>query len=247
MIKICRITLEIQNLTFWKLNLLFSFYFNWLFCWQSSVVLLLSHLCTFTLHSSVFSVYICFSPFFSSHLSAACPFCPPPSSASIPSLFVFLPPWWGESLPLLDHSSILYTCQSKALLIATLLKRRLVLLSTETQCTRLFSFVHCDLFCTFHQRKNNRNWQCTELMSVLNLKVNRAPCAVFLVRVDFMCVFVCVYVSPLCRGGVPRPFWHRIHVYVLAWCKSICAPPLFSCRVRQCRWEVQEGEKTKHR
>ncbi len=60
------------------------------------------------------------------------------------------------------------------------------------------------------------NWQVTEPMSVLILKVNRAPCLVFWCVCVCVCVCgslcVCVSSSPPRRGGVPRPFRRRVHV-----------------------------------
>lgn len=86
------------------------------------------------------------------------------------------------------------------------------------------------------------------------LKVYRAPCLVFwcvcVVCVLFLHVAVLVCVRPEFTS-FPEVGCHVLsdaaYMSVLAWCQSTCAPPLFSCRVRQCRWEVQEGEKKKHR
>lgn len=57
----------------------------------------------------------------------------------------------------------------------------------------------------------------------------------------------CVSSSPPSRRRGATSFLTPRTCLVLAWCQSTFAPPLFSCRVRQCRWEVQEGEKKKHR
>lgn len=92
-------------------------------------------------------------------------------------------------------------------------------------------------------------WQVAELMSVFIAESKQGTsCGFWYVIFEPLFLFVCV------RLGVHLLLEVGCHVLsettymsVLAWCQSTCAPPLFSCRVRQCRWEVQEGEKKKHR
>lgn len=84
-------------------------------------------------------LYICFFPSsFHSSLLVCVPFCCPPSAA----IFSFFsPPSTSTSqiLPSLFHSSILYTCQSKALPLH-LCSIAVLSLSIETHCLHQFSF-----------------------------------------------------------------------------------------------------------
>lgn len=156
---------------------------------------------TSTLHSSAISVYICVFPFLppSTRLRFVCvPFCPRPpssSSSSLPPSSLFFPSststsWKKKSFPtFLTHSSILYTCQSKAF-------SPLHLCSIGGCIAEHWDTSYMPIqFCTEHLKRVVTmipcNWQVTEPMSVFKtLKVNRAPCLIF---VGTVCYVVCYF------------------------------------------------------
>lgn len=153
---------------------------------------------TSTLHFSAISVYICVFPL-------------PPStclrssvSLSFVVLLLLLLPsssfffiHFNELNPtFLTRSSILYTCQSRALPITFLLNQWLLSMSIRTHPTCQFSFA-----LEFEDFSTRDNWQVTEPMSTLFSFQCVCGCVLF-----FKCVCLHLGGSPPRGGGVPLPF-----------------------------------------
>ena len=189
---------------------------------------------TSTLHSSAISVYICVFPFLppSTCLRFVCvPFCPRPpssssSSSSLPPSSLFFPSSTStsqkKSFPtFLTHSSILYTCQSKAFFPLHLCSiGGCIAEHWDTSYMPIqFCTEHFEVCCHYDTVQLASYWTDECFLKLWKWTGHLVWFFWYCVLCGVLFLRVCSLSASPVRlhhgGGVPRPFWHRAHV--LCW------------------------------